>query len=213
MEAAYWCRVVGRERELQHLLFPTPTTAAALADTTAVGGERLPPGLATKIVSRGRKRLRDKNNIVLKLRLDDADDQEMAADGRDEPLRCSKTRRKQQSTTSTMVTTVPDFDGYQWRKYGQKQIEGAKYPRSYYRCTNSTDQGCGAKKTVQRNDDGGGGGAARYTVAYISEHTCKSVESVAPVILETTIVPTAGRAAGTVSVFVGYHHYYMEQHW
>jgi len=31
--------------------------------------------------------------------------------------------------TSSLVTSVPDFDGYQWRKYGQKQIEGAIYAR------------------------------------------------------------------------------------
>jgi hypothetical protein len=24
---------------------------------------------------------------------------------------------------------VPDFDGYQWKKYGQKQIEAAQHPR------------------------------------------------------------------------------------
>lgn len=60
--------------------------------------------------------------------------------------------------------------------------------RSYYRCTNSTNQGCLAKKTVQRN---GGGGAAGYTVAYISEHTCKSIEpSLPPVILDTTVRTT-----------------------
>lgn len=60
--------------------------------------------------------------------------------------------------------------------------------RSYYRCTNSTNQGCLAKKTVQRN---GGGGAAGYTVAYISEHTCKSIEpSLPPVILDTTVRAT-----------------------
>uniref|UniRef100_A0A0D9XNF3 WRKY domain-containing protein n=1 Tax=Leersia perrieri TaxID=77586 RepID=A0A0D9XNF3_9ORYZ len=64
--------------------------------------------------------------------------------------------------------------------------------RSYYRCTNSTEQGCQAKKTVQRNDGINGGAAARYTVSYISEHTCKSInESMAPVILETTIKPIA----------------------
>ncbi|KAL5854154.1 hypothetical protein ACOSQ4_003956 [Xanthoceras sorbifolium] len=30
---------------------------------------------------------------------------------------------------------APLDDGYSWRKYRQKDILGAKYPRSYYRCT------------------------------------------------------------------------------
>ena len=37
--------------------------------------------------------------------------------------------KKQGTTTTSIVTTVPDFDGYQWKKYGQKQIEAAKHPR------------------------------------------------------------------------------------
>lgn len=38
-------------------------------------------------------------------------------------------RRRNKEETKALVTTEPDFDGYQWRKYGQKQIECAKYPR------------------------------------------------------------------------------------
>ncbi|XP_066162619.1 probable WRKY transcription factor 72 isoform X2 [Oryza sativa Japonica Group] len=212
MEEAYCMMMVGRERELvaelRHLLFPSPSpTTPASHSTTALTGddECLPPGLTTTTTvsggggrRRGRKRVRRDNDNLKLLQADD--DQEVLAaavhgDANAKPLpNFTKTRRKLQTTTSTMVTTVPDFDGYQWRKYGQKQIEGAMYPRSmdacrsYYRCTNSTNQGCLAKKTVQRN---GGGGAAGYTVAYISEHTCKSIEpSLPPVILDTTVRAT-----------------------
>ncbi|CAO2143078.1 unnamed protein product [Urochloa humidicola] len=106
-----------------------------------------------------------------------------------------KTTTKLQKSTSSLVTSVPDFDGYQWRKYGQKQIEGAMYARSYYRCTRSAEQGCLAKRTVQRNDGGDDGGPApEYTVVYMGEHTCTANDSLqAPVILETTatVVPAA----------------------
>ncbi|KAK9065195.1 hypothetical protein SSX86_016578 [Deinandra increscens subsp. villosa] len=40
-------------------------------------------------------------------------------------------------------------DGYNWRKYGQKDILGAKFPRSYYRCSYSKVQKCMATKRVQ----------------------------------------------------------------
>uniref|UniRef100_A0A0E0F1X9 WRKY domain-containing protein n=1 Tax=Oryza meridionalis TaxID=40149 RepID=A0A0E0F1X9_9ORYZ len=206
MEEAYCMMMVERERELvaelRHLLFPspspTPTTPASHSTTALGAGDDeccLPPGLTTTTTVSGgggrrwgRKRVRRNNDNVKLLQADD-DQEGVVADHGDanaKPLpNFTKTRRrKQQTTTSTMVTTVPDFDGYQWRKYGQKQIEGAMYPRSYYRCTNSTNQGCLAKKTVQRN---AGGGAAGYTVAYISQHTCKSIEpSLPPVILDTT---------------------------
>ncbi|GJN07155.1 hypothetical protein PR202_ga24957 [Eleusine coracana subsp. coracana] len=101
--------------------------------------------------------------------------------------RCNKRRKQQQSRC--LVTSVPDFDGYQWRKYGQKQIEGAMYPRSYYRCTRSEEQGCPAKRTVQRNDDDGNN-TPKYTVVYMAEHTCTANDSMeeAPVILETTAI-------------------------
>uniref|UniRef100_A0A0E0L178 WRKY transcription factor WRKY24 n=1 Tax=Oryza punctata TaxID=4537 RepID=A0A0E0L178_ORYPU len=39
-------------------------------------------------------------------------------------------------------------DGYNWRKYGQKQVKGSENPRSYYKCTYN---GCSMKKKVERS--------------------------------------------------------------
>ncbi|KAA8543692.1 hypothetical protein F0562_021562 [Nyssa sinensis] len=42
-------------------------------------------------------------------------------------------------------------DGYNWRKYGQKQVKGSENPRSYYKCTFPN---CPMKKKVERSFDG-----------------------------------------------------------
>ncbi|KAM0821988.1 hypothetical protein ACQ4PT_071811 [Festuca glaucescens] len=42
-------------------------------------------------------------------------------------------------------------DGFNWRKYGQKQVKSSDNSRSYYRCTNSS---CLAKKKVEHCPDG-----------------------------------------------------------
>ncbi|KAL7264208.1 hypothetical protein ACSBR1_002209 [Camellia fascicularis] len=42
-------------------------------------------------------------------------------------------------------------DGYNWRKYGQKQVKGSENPRSYYKCTFLN---CPTKKKVERSIDG-----------------------------------------------------------
>ncbi|GAB2287149.1 hypothetical protein Dimus_021535 [Dionaea muscipula] len=42
-------------------------------------------------------------------------------------------------------------DGYSWRKYGQKQVKGSEYPRSYYKCTHPS---CPVKKKIERAHDG-----------------------------------------------------------
>ncbi|XP_051204717.1 uncharacterized protein [Lolium perenne] len=62
---------------------------------------------------------------------------------------------------------TPD-DGLSWRKYGQKDILGARFPRGYYRCTYRNSQGCPATKHVQRSD----ADLAVFDVTYQGEHTC-----------------------------------------
>lgn len=57
----------------------------------------------------------------------------------------------QKALTSTANGDRPSYDGYNWRKYGQKQVKGSEFPRSYYKCTYPN---CPVKKKVERSFDG-----------------------------------------------------------
>ncbi|KAK9059329.1 hypothetical protein SSX86_021949 [Deinandra increscens subsp. villosa] len=59
-------------------------------------------------------------------------------------------------------------DGYSWRKYGQKDILGSKFPRSYYRCTYQHTHNCMARKQVQRTDED----PTVFEIIYRGQHTC-----------------------------------------
>ncbi|MED6182563.1 hypothetical protein PIB30_029556 [Stylosanthes scabra] len=59
-------------------------------------------------------------------------------------------------------------DGHSWRKYGQKDILGAKFPRGYYRCTHRHVQGCLATKQVQKSDED----PNVLEITYKGRHTC-----------------------------------------
>jgi len=67
-----------------------------------------------------------------------------------------------------VVTSATTVDGFIWRKYGQKDINGRKHPRLYYRCAHR-QQGCNATRRVQRTRDH----PAAYEIAYYGEHTCR----------------------------------------
>ncbi|KAJ4971715.1 hypothetical protein NE237_004814 [Protea cynaroides] len=79
-------------------------------------------------------------------------------------------------------TEIPPEDGFTWRKYGQKEILGSRFPRSYYRCTHKSFYGCNAKKQVQRVDDD----PNTFEVTYCGHHTCL-MSSTAPSALPPAI--------------------------
>ncbi|KQK13089.1 hypothetical protein BRADI_1g07970v3 [Brachypodium distachyon] len=55
------------------------------------------------------------------------------------------------SAPAAAAIEQPGKDGYNWRKYGQKQLKDAESPRSYYKCTR---EACPVKKIVERSFDG-----------------------------------------------------------
>ncbi|XP_073136838.1 probable WRKY transcription factor 53 [Henckelia pumila] len=89
-------------------------------------------------------------------------------------MNASKKRKMQHTWTERVRVDSenglegPTDDGFSWRKYGQKYILGAKYPRSYYRCTYRHVQNCWATKQVQRSDDD----LTMFDITYKGSHTC-----------------------------------------
>lgn len=69
------------------------------------------------------------------------------------------------------------YDGYNWRKYGQKQVKGSEFPRSYYKCTHPN---CPVRKKVERSLDG------RVTeIVYTGEHNHPKPQSSKKLLLGT----------------------------
>ncbi|KAL9241177.1 hypothetical protein vseg_015318 [Gypsophila vaccaria] len=63
---------------------------------------------------------------------------------------------------NAMTPEKPSEDGYNWRKYGQKNVKGNEYIRSYYKCSYPN---CSVKKQIERSHDG------RITdVTYLGNH-------------------------------------------
>ncbi|KAL6132120.1 hypothetical protein ACLB2K_070491 [Fragaria x ananassa] len=102
-------------------------------------------------------------------RSEDSDDHKDPSKKRKVPARWTKQVR----VTSGMGLEGPLDDGFSWRKYGQKDILGAKYPRGYYRCTHRNVQGCLATKQVQRSDED----PMILEITYRGRHTCTQAAS------------------------------------
>ncbi|EOA27625.1 hypothetical protein CARUB_v10023773mg [Capsella rubella] len=105
-------------------------------------------------------------------------------------------RRKDEGEDQTVLvaalrtgnTDMPPDDNHTWRKYGQKEILGSRFPRAYYRCTHQKLYNCPAKKQVQRLDDD----PFTFRVTYRGSHTCH-IYSTAPT-TSVTVAATTGHS-------------------
>ncbi|GAA0174795.1 DNA-binding transcription factor [Lithospermum erythrorhizon] len=102
-------------------------------------------------------------------------DSDMEFRDRDKKISDASKKRKAMPRWTKQVQVNPGSvsegsldDGHNWRKYGQKDILGAKYPRGYYRCTRRSSQGCLATKQVQRIGDN----PTIFEITYRGRHTC-----------------------------------------
>ncbi|TKW17448.1 hypothetical protein SEVIR_5G367300v4 [Setaria viridis] len=104
------------------------------------------------------------------------------------------------------VTSSPHYDGYQWRKYGQKRITKTQFPRCYYRCSFHRERNCRATKQVQQCS---GGDPPQYLVMYFNDHTCDTAASWEPEAAASAANPAAammdlsGAAGGLVARLQG----------
>ncbi|XP_074318135.1 uncharacterized protein LOC141654908 [Silene latifolia] len=80
---------------------------------------------------------------------------------------CYKKRKISREPREEEVTHLI-YDGFGWRKYGQKKILSYQHPRHYYRCTHKYDQNCQAIKQVQQVSDN----PTKYKLIYHGNHTC-----------------------------------------
>ncbi|XP_048550381.1 transcription factor WRKY19-like [Triticum urartu] len=82
---------------------------------------------------------------------------------------------RRQVRVASVTDAGPLNDGLSWRKYGQKDILGAPYPRAYFRCTHRHTQGCQATKQVQR----AAADPLLFDVVYHGTHTCACAQAAA----------------------------------
>ncbi|XP_039132656.1 probable WRKY transcription factor 54 isoform X2 [Dioscorea cayenensis subsp. rotundata] len=77
-------------------------------------------------------------------------------------------KRRRVHDSTRIVTTNPFCDGYQWKKYGEKDIKNSDFRRTYYKCTNEE---CKARKKVQQQDKNM---PSNFMVIYDMQHICNN---------------------------------------
>ncbi|XP_059315710.1 probable WRKY transcription factor 41 [Lycium ferocissimum] len=91
---------------------------------------------------------------------------------------------------------VPPEDGYSWRKYGQKNILGTKYPREYYRCARRGLSNCGATKMVQKSETE----PSVFEITYGESHSCgQETKNQSDELLAAELLAELGRSGGETS--------------
>ncbi|CAH2044266.1 unnamed protein product [Thlaspi arvense] len=117
------------------------------------------------------------------------------------------------SITSGVAIDRTLDDGFSWRKYGQKDILGAKFPRGYYRCTYRKSQGCEATKQVQRSNEN----LMLFEIIYRGVHSCSQAANVGSTIPVQILEPNQSQENENLetvkeSLDIGHHNYNHEAH-
>jgi hypothetical protein len=100
---------------------------------------------------------------------------------------------RKQVRVASVKDTAPLDDGLSWRKYGQKDILGAPYPRAYFRCTHRHTRGCHATKQVQR----AAADPLLFDVVYLGDHTCAQAPAVSLLGAQQQQPPASGQEQGS----------------
>ncbi|KAJ0248656.1 WRKY transcription factor 30 [Hirschfeldia incana] len=141
-------------------------------------------------------------------------------DSDQEPHQIIKSSKKSMPRWTEKVRITPGVeidrtldDGFSWRKYGQKDILGAKFPRGYYRCTYRKSQGCEATKQVQRSNEN----QMLFEISYRGIHSCSQAGNVRSAIPVRVLEPNQTQEHENLemvkeSVDTGHHNYSHQPH-
>ncbi|CAN6362530.1 unnamed protein product [Urochloa humidicola] len=110
--------------------------------------------------------------------------------------RKGKRRRSNEETSRVILTDAPHEDGYVWRKYGEKKINGSHFTRNYFRCSYKYDTGCQATKQIQQQSSND---LPMFKVTYCSEHTCNCTTTANEYIKAELPPPSYCNNDGTIS--------------